>query len=120
MKEVLLDTSSMLFALEHGVDIVTSIRDEFPGFVITVPYAAVAEMRKIAKTHTKNAGNARVMLLLITERKLNIDGKGTYADEWILKNAFGKVVCTNDIKLKRKLNGLKIRVVSVAVSGRIR
>lgn len=73
----------------------------------------INELLKMSNGAGKKAKDAKVAIALIKRHKIRIDPDATYVDSWILaQSGSGRIVCTNDTELRKKL---KLRGTSVYV-----
>ena len=117
MDTIIVDTSSILFALSKRIDIFERI-DEQLGSKPVISKGIINELTELSKDKKAVSRNAAVALKLISSHSLIIDDNEDYPDNWILKDAkkFGKV-CTNDTKLRQALRAMSIQACSISVKG---
>ncbi len=119
-KEVFLDTNFLLIPLQFKIDIFSEL-DRLMDYQqeITTGTPVLTELKKITKNKGTKGMAAKFALKLITVNKEHGKikvVKGTMpADDWIVEHAkeTGAIVCTNDIELKKRLLGIKTRVISL-------
>ncbi len=121
-KEVLVDTSSILFGFASKRNVFEALEESMPEYVQVISRGVVRELEKFSNSRLKRRPEATVALAYITRSDLHIDDSSEHVDSWIEKRAERKrsAVCTNDIKLKRGLKAAGVEVFSIARSGRIR
>lgn len=112
--KIIFDTNFLMVPHQFGVDIFSELerifteRNEW-----IVCNEVVSELETIAKKHTKDAAAARLALLLIKEKDINVESaKGINVDDWIVARAKQErlVVCTNDMELRRRLRNIALVV----------
>jgi len=112
--KIVFDTNFLLIPYQFGVDIFSELDRIIPEKNELVVYeGVVSELKKIAEKHTKDAPAARFALNLIKEKDINIESaKDINVDDWIVAKARKEriVVCTNDMKLRRKLRKIALVV----------
>lgn len=119
-KEVFLDTNFLLVPLQFKLDIFSELdRIMDSQQEITTGTPIITELKKISKNKGKQGMAAKFALKLIEVNKehgkIRII-KGTMpADDWIVKHAeeTKAIICTNDILLKKRLFGVKAKVISL-------
>jgi rRNA-processing protein FCF1 len=121
MHRLILDTSSILFAISRKVDVFSAAEEQLDAVAI-VSSGVLRELKGIASGRTKESSAARIALEMIGARRVEVvkdDGK---VDLWVLRagSAPGVYVCTNDIKLKRELRARGKRALSVSENGVLR
>ena len=73
----------------------------------------INELKRIASGHSKDAAGARLALLFVKEKDINIENSNnTKVDDWIVSRATRDklVVCTNDSQLRKRLRNIAIVV----------
>ena len=121
-KEVLVDTSSILFGFANKRNVFEALEEAMPGYAQVISLGVVREIEKFANSRMKTRPGAAAALAYVTESDLHIDNSSEHVDSWIEKRAEarGSAVCTNDIKLKRSLRSAGVRTVSIARGGKVR
>ncbi len=81
---------------------------QFPGYKLLVSKGIIRELSRFSAKKGKKGLSARIALLELKAKKINVDNISTYADSWILdtgaiKNR-GSVVITNDTALAKRLS----------------
>ncbi len=122
---ILIDTSSILFALSNMKNVFQIISDRFPKQEMVISKGVVNELERLAKEKGNRAKLARTALMEIGSTALKIEENELNVDRWIenaAKDAGGRecVVCTNDINLKKKVRMHGIKVFSATRSGTLR
>ncbi len=120
-EELIIDTSSIIFSLVNGNDIFDEIENTNEYYPI-ISKGVILELKKFAVSRTKLRPLAVVAINSIKKHKIEINYSTLYVDKWILELANSKKysVCTNDIKLKKKLRNMNIRTLSVTKTGTLR
>ena len=121
-ERIILDTSSILFAMSQKKDIFEAISEEYPGREIVLSTGIFSELRKLASTKKKNARDASAALVLLKHKRFATEDDDSYVDDWILRESgrTGTVVCTNDTALRGKLRGKGVKTISMSIGGRLR
>ena len=104
--EIALDTSSILFGFEKKIDAFDIAKEH--GYTPIVSKGVIKELEKLASSKSKKSIYAKLALNVIKAKKVKIVDSSEYVDSWLAKN---KVVCTNDLKLRRKLKEKGIRLL---------
>lgn len=112
--EIALDTSSILFGLEKKIDVFDIAKEH--GYTPIVSKGVIKELEKLASSKSKKSIYAKLALNAIKAKKVKIVDSSEYVDSWLEKN---KVVCTNDLKLRRKLKEKGVKAFALAVGGRL-
>lgn len=122
IKQIILDTSSILFAISQRKDVFEALLEEYPGCEIILSKGIVMELQKLASTKKRNARDARTALLMLKHKNFTTRKSEAHVDKWILEEAMetGAAVCTNDTKLREKLRAVGVNVVSIGLGGRLR
>ncbi len=122
MPHVIVDTSSMMFGFSHNRNVFEAAHRKFPTRKPLVSKGILAELRAISENRGKRGATARLALLEIKAKKIDVDNITEYADKWILDASLrrGKVVITNDTALARRLLSRGVGVFKMSVSGEIR
>ncbi len=120
-EELIIDTSSILFSLANGSDILDEIESANEYYPI-ISRGVILELEKFADSKTKLKPFAVVAINSIKKHKIRIDESKVYVDKWILSVSERKkyTVCTNDIKLKKELRNMGIHTLSVTKTGTLR
>lgn len=122
MQYLIVDTSSIVFALSNKVDPFAEIRS-MPSTQILISKGVLRELRKLASGRGRYAKYARAAISLLNSNPhIRVEQDSGYVDSWIQHTAsrMSCSVCTNDIKLKRALKAKKIKVYSISRDGRLR
>ncbi len=120
MDSIIVDTSSILFALSSKVDIFNAIKEEL-NFEPVISKGVVNELKKISSGSKANGKYAKVALQLIEKYHIKTDPDSKYVDDWILSIAKEhENFCTNDTKLRNALKGKGARVYVISRSGELR
>ncbi|MDE1861159.1 MAG: hypothetical protein KGH72_05610 [Candidatus Micrarchaeota archaeon] len=120
MPVLIVDTSSILFAMSNHKDVFGIIKDEMPARNAVISQGIVNELTSIARKSTKNSKYARVAISLLNRHSnIKIEPDSTYVDGWIMRaaEALSCAVCTNDTKLKKALRLKNIKVYSISRNG---
>ena len=123
MHWIIVDTSSILFSLSNRKDPFAAITEGFPGGAIMLSKGVLRELEKLASGSGIHARHARAAIALLTRYdNIKVAEDSSYVDGWILSQAakLGAKVCTNDVRLKRRLKGASVDAFSISKSGMIR
>ena len=117
---IIIDTSSILFALSKKVDVFESARAELAMSPL-VSRGILNELSRMSNGSGKKARDANVALALIKTHKVEVNPDSAYADSWILSQASsGMAVCTNDTALRRSLRLKGASVYTISEGGKFR
>ncbi len=120
---IIIDTSSILFAASNRKDIFEAVRENFPGFTMVISEGIVRELSNHSNAGGKTAGSAGLALMIIDKTAgMQIEKSTGYVDDWIVREWKKRrcIVCTNDIKLKKRLREIGASVLSVTRAGILR
>lgn len=120
MKQVLIDTSSIVFGFSYNRNVFETAKREFSGYELTVSKGIIKELNRLSMNKGSKGLRARVALLELKAKKINVDNISVYADKWILDKALKNrnyIVITNDTILARKLSLSKVKVYKISKSG---
>jgi rRNA-processing protein FCF1 len=122
MRYIILDTSSILFAVSNRKDIFEEVRYQLPDMQAMISTGILAELKGIARSGRSNAKFAATALHQIGLYGPAMEKGYGPVDQWIVKHALhgDHYVCTNDAKLKSLLIKAGIKSFSFSRSGRIR
>lgn len=114
MKKVIIDSNFFLIPFQLKINILAELERLInEPYEIVVPKAVVKELEKISKRRNRDARGAKLALEIIKKNNIRIIDCEGYADDCILKLSKNNIVCTNDIKLKKKIKENGGRVISV-------
>jgi rRNA-processing protein FCF1 len=120
MEGIIVDTSSILFALSNKVDIFDAIGGQLR-LTPVISRGVVSELSRLSKTRKASGRHASVALELIGRHNVRIERDSGYVDSWILSAAHGfSCVCTNDTRLREELRKAGIKVYVMSRSGELR
>ncbi len=125
-KELIIDTSSILFGLKYNKNIFDVLleNDDYSHLKLLISKGVVRELKKFSNSSKKLKLQANIALNTIKNKNRNITvvDSNTYVDSWILsESSSGKyIICTNDIKLRKKLKSMGVAVISITNSGKLR
>jgi len=120
MDGIIVDTSSILFALSNNIDIFSAVQEKLDLRPV-ISRGIVKELEKAAATKKANARYARVALSLVDKHRIRTEADPGYADRWILSAAASfSAVCTNDTQLRMELRKNGINVYAISKSGDFR
>jgi rRNA-processing protein FCF1 len=119
---IILDTSSIVFAVSNKKEILTSANDAFIGYSILISRGILRELHELAKGRGKYSGSANAALKILEKASIEISPEVGYVDDWIVAEWEKRkcVICTNDVDLKKRLRSEGATVVSVTRAGTFR
>ncbi len=122
MQELMIDTSSIVFAAGNGTDVFAAIEEQMPGSTILLSTGVVKELGRISVSRSKNRKAAALALLMLRTHRVRVLHDDSYVDSWIVEESANRKcdVCTNDRALKERLRKAGIRVFSVSAKGILR
>lgn len=113
-KTVILDTNFLLIPFQFKINIIEEISYLLEGSCrYTISSRTVAELKKIGTSIGKHGMAARLALKLIGANPIEVIQSQLPVDDWIVEQAknAGAVVCTNDAALRKRLKGLRIKMI---------
>ena len=117
---IIIDTSSILFALSKKVDVFESAQTEL-AMKPLVSKGILTELSRMSKGSGKKARDAKVALAMIKAHKVEVNPDNKYVDSWILSQATsGMAVCTNDTELRKSLRLKGASVYAISEGGKFR
>lgn len=120
MRYVIIDTSSILYGFSYNRNVFETARERFPGRKLLVSRGIVRELNAKASNKGEKGLRARIALLELKAKKINVDNISINADKWILNTALknkGSIVITNDTALAESLVLAKAKVFKMSQSG---
>lgn len=123
MGYLIIDTSSILFGFSYNRNVFEAAMQRFPGSTLLVSRGIISELTRFSSQKGKKGLRARIALLELKAKKINVDNINANADSWILNTApkkKGSVVITNDTALAKRLSSKGVRVYKVSRSGLLR
>lgn len=122
IKRIILDTSSILFALSIKKDAFEAAREQYPDYDIVLSRGIIKELKKLAATKKKEGRDARTALLMLPRKRFILNRNEGYVDKWILKEAeaTGALVCTNDTRLRKALKAEGRSAFAIGMGGQFR
>ncbi len=123
MKAALIDTSSILFALRYRKDLFERLGEQFPDCKPVISRGVVGELKAMGANRGKRGALARLALMMLKSKKVEIHNIGIDPDRWIQRQAArsrGRMVVTNDSELARKASAIGARCFKVSRSGSIK
>ncbi|MEW6528745.1 MAG: PIN domain-containing protein [Candidatus Micrarchaeota archaeon] len=118
MKTILLDTNFLLIPHQFKIDIIARLEHilEEPHEII-ISSAIMNELNELATRSGKDAIAARVALRGVKKKNIKIiETNETNVDRWIVDYCTAHpntIVCTNDIKLKKMLKKMCVRIIAM-------
>ena len=120
MEEIIIDTSSILFAVANKADIFEAAYGHL-GLIPVISTGIVTELRNISAGPGPRKKQAIVAIKIIEKHSVKTYQNDKYVDSWILEaSKHIKSVCTNDVKLRRLLLENEIKVYTMSKSGFLR
>lgn len=120
LARIIVDTSSILFALSRKLDVFEMVRIELAMEPI-ISKGIENELSSMSKGSSRKAKQAKVALALIRRHKVRVSPDSTYPDSWIIsQSGTGIVVCTNDSELRKNLRLRGVGVYTVSEGGKFR
>lgn len=117
MRKIPLDTSSIVFALQNGVDIFFVFNEHLNAAPV-ISAGVIRELSNLSYKKTKQGKAARLALQLIQHHRIEIAKDSRSFDDWVMDHSAGfEQVCTNDLALKKGLRIKGIKVISVSKKG---
>ncbi|MHC1570476.1 MAG: type II toxin-antitoxin system VapC family toxin [Methermicoccaceae archaeon] len=113
-KKIVLDTSMLMLAHTHGVDVLSEL--ERLGFTeVVVPDCVLSELRGLARGRGKGGIAARVALGLAERCVSQPSREGIPTDDSVLEIAqeLGAALATTDLQLKRRARERGVVVVGM-------
>lgn len=120
LKKVIIDTSAILFGFSYNRNVFERAKEQFTGYKLTVSRGIIRELTKFSNTNGAKGIRARVALLELKAKKINVDNISVYPDKYILDSASRDrncVVITNDTILAKKLSLINVKVYKISKSG---
>ncbi|BCS91315.1 MAG: hypothetical protein ARM1_0772 [Candidatus Micrarchaeota archaeon] len=119
-KIVIIDTSSIIYAIENNIKIDQIVQEELHGYKPYILMSTIRELKSIAKKGIRRAIYAKAALSLIRHLKINIiKDRYRYADRSILKTADmlkdkDIAVLTNDTELYYALKDIGVKAYRIS------
>jgi rRNA-processing protein FCF1 len=110
----------MLFSFSYKKNVFDAVITRFPNYKILISKGIINELGRFSQSSGKKRAAAKVALLEIKAKKINVDNIFTYPDKWILDTAKKYrdcVVITNDTALVKKLFGIGVKAFKISKSG---
>ncbi|MEK6981765.1 MAG: PIN domain-containing protein [Candidatus Micrarchaeota archaeon] len=122
MKTAVLDTNFLLIPQQFKIDIFSELNYLLEEYKMVVSSATVRELENISKKMSK-AGRAAKFArkLLESHPEIEVIPTTLNADDFIV--AYAKenrvVVCTNDIALKKRMNRIRVKLITLKSKAKI-
>jgi rRNA-processing protein FCF1 len=120
---IILDTSSILFAMEGRKSALDTVMLKHPGKRILISEGVIKELTGIGSGNGKRAATARACLGILKLKNVEVDKNKGNVDLWILERAKEKdvyCVITNDTELFNKLRSKHIAVFKLSRNGMLK
>jgi len=117
---IIIDTSSMLFAMESRKSAIDSVMLRYPAMDILVSKGLISELVGIGTSKGKRGAIARSCLAILKLKNVKVDNNKGNVDRWILERAQkDDVYCaiTNDTELFNKLRSKNVAVLKLSRNG---
>ena len=122
-KEIIIDTSSILFAVKFGKDAFNAAAVLGSPSRIAIPEGVIEELRGISSGRGARAIEARTALKMLRIKNVKLYKSVEKVDDWIYHHAMENPDCaviTNDTELFRRLKGIHSKVFKISKNGSIR
>jgi rRNA-processing protein FCF1 len=109
-----------MFGLSNNRSVFSSAHEQFHDYRPLVSKGIIRELVKLSSNKGNKGATARVALLEIKAKKINVDNISTYPDKWILDTASKRkdcIIVTNDTALAKRLRFAKENVYKISRSG---
>jgi rRNA-processing protein FCF1 len=123
LKYLIIDTSSMLFGFSYNRNVFDTAKEQFPGYKMLISKGIINELTRLSANRGSKGLRARIALLELKAKKIDVDNISIHADKWILDTAIknsNSIVVTNDSALAAKLSRAKAKVYKISKSGMLR
>ena len=122
MTYIIIDTSSILFALSNNKDVFEAVKLKDPSYEPLISLGILNELNGIGGSEKGKGKFANAALYMIKEHQPDIANSNATVDDWIVEEAEKRKcdVCTNDMELKKRLKEKGITVFTVSRSGELR
>ena len=121
--EIIIDTSSILFAVKFGRDAFDAAAALGASSHIAIPTGVIDELRGISNGRGSKAIGARTALKMLRIKNVKLYKSVEKVDDWIYHHAMenpGCTVITNDTELFKRLKGIHSKVFKISKNGSIR
>lgn len=120
---IIIDTSSMLFAMESRKSAIDSVELKYSSMKILISHGIIDELTGIGKGKGKRGARARSCLAILKLKNVKVDNNKGNVDRWILERSQkGDVYCaiTNDTELFNKLRSRHVAVFKLSRNGMLK
>ncbi len=119
---LVMDTSSIVFAVSNHVDPFSAAEIEFPGCEIVLSRGVIRELKGLGSGKSRHAGYAKAAVGMLAAHRVTVLDDNSTVDDWIVKYATesNALVCTNDSGLKARILELGGAVIGITRSGKFR
>lgn len=116
---VLVDTSSIIYGLEHSKDVFEIANGRFPSHEILISRGVIAELSGLSNSNAKKAQLAKTALRIIKLKRIRVDNITGSADNWIFSKAIAEpsIAITNDTQLCKRLKSRKVNTFKLSKKG---
>jgi rRNA-processing protein FCF1 len=123
VKCLIIDTSSILFGFAYNRNVFETARESFPGYRMLVSKGIIKELTRLSANKGTKGQRARLALLELRAKKIDVDNISIHPDRWILHTAVKNrdyIVITNDTALAKMLSLAKTKVFKISKNGILR
>jgi rRNA-processing protein FCF1 len=116
----IIDTSSILFGFTYNRNVFETVKEKFPRHKMLVSKGIIKELTRLSNNKGRKGLRARIALLEIKAKRVNVDNISIHPDKWILDTAIRSknyTVITNDTDLASKLARVHVKVFKISRSG---
>ncbi len=120
MRYVIIDTSSIIYGFSYNRNVFETAYEQFPEYRQLVSKGIIRELSRFSGVRGSKGLRARVALLELKAKKIDVDNISINADKWILDTAMRNkdcIVITNDTALARELALAKVKVFKMSRNG---
>lgn len=119
---MLVDTSSILFALKYRKDAFQLISEQLPVCSPAISRGIMREIQGISGNAGKRGAEARAALAALKSKNVKVYNINVNVDTWLLRQAkrTHDIVITNDTELAARLSYFGVNCFKVSRSGRLR
>ncbi len=117
---VLVDTSSIIFAMHNRKDIFSITKAVFPDRTVCVSEGVVSELKRISTIRSKKGREAAAGLRSVFHNNIPVEDDEQRPDDWMVEiNSARCIFLTNDTKLWHRLKAAGKQAMKISVDGRI-
>ncbi|MDE1868726.1 MAG: hypothetical protein KGH60_02050 [Candidatus Micrarchaeota archaeon] len=122
MQYIIIDTSSMLFGFANNRSVFEAVKRRFPDRKQLVSKGIISELNRLSINKGKKGACARLALLEIRLKRIQVDRISVYADSWVFAKAkrLNATTITNDTALAKRLAGANLKVFKISRNGMLK